>query len=71
MREVAPQQVANAGVRQQISSTTAGQDQRIDPSEIKRWATELNVPAPELRDAIENVGSLVNDVKRFLENAKS
>jgi hypothetical protein len=39
----------------------------IEPKEVKRWAKELNVPAPRLREAIRRVGPVVEDVKRFLQ----
>lgn len=43
----------------------------IDPSDIKRWAKELGVSAPTLREAINRVGAKVEDVKNFLSDANT
>jgi hypothetical protein len=40
----------------------------IDPSDIKRWAKDLGISAPTLREAINRVGAKVEDVKRFLSD---
>jgi hypothetical protein len=41
---------------------------QIAPDAVKRWARELNVPAPRLREAIRRVGPRVDAVRRFLES---
>lgn len=43
--------------------------ERIEPDQVKKWARQLNVSAPRLREAIKRVGPVVDDVKRFLESA--
>lgn len=43
--------------------------ERIEPDQVKKWARQLNVSAPQLREAIKRVGSVVRDVKRFLESS--
>jgi hypothetical protein len=43
--------------------------ERIEPDQVKKWARELNVSAPQLREAIKRVGSVVRDVKEFLESS--
>jgi hypothetical protein len=40
----------------------------IEPNEVTRWAKQLDVPAPRLREAIRRVGPIVEDVKRFLRS---
>jgi hypothetical protein len=42
---------------------------QIAPDAVKRWARELNVPAPRLREAIRRVGPRVDEVRRFLASA--
>jgi hypothetical protein len=37
-----------------------------DPLEIRWWATALNVSEQRLREAIAQVGTRVNDVRRYL-----
>jgi hypothetical protein len=41
----------------------------IEPDRVGTWARKLKVPAPRLREAIQRVGPLVNDVKEYLRTA--
>ena len=43
--------------------------ERIAPDQVTKWARELNVSAPRLREAIKRVGPVVRDVKKYLESA--
>jgi hypothetical protein len=43
--------------------------ERIEPDQVKKWARQLNVSAPQLREAIRRVGPAVRDVKQFLESS--
>lgn len=45
--------------------------EHIEPDEVQKWARQLNVPAPKLREAIKRVGPVVSDVKRFLDGASA
>ena len=38
----------------------------VEPDEVEEWARRLNVPAPKLREALQRVGPVVRDIKRFL-----
>jgi len=41
----------------------------IEPPDLQKWAKKLNVPAPRLREAIQRVGPVASDVRRYLEAA--
>lgn len=41
--------------------------EHIEPDKVTAWAKRLRVPAPKLREAIQRVGPVVSDVKKFLE----
>jgi hypothetical protein len=38
----------------------------IEPDDVDKWAHRLNVPAPKLREAMQRVGPVIRDIKRFL-----
>ena len=43
--------------------------ERIEPDQVRKWARQLDVSAPRLREAIRRVGPVVRDVKQFLESS--
>lgn len=45
--------------------------EHIEPDEVDKWARQLDVSAPRLREAIRRVGPVVRDVKEFLASARS
>jgi hypothetical protein len=55
----------------------AGEDPRghpeedIRPDEVHRWAEELNVSPEELRVAIERVGPVSSEVRKFLQQGRA
>jgi hypothetical protein len=46
-------------------------EEDIHPDEIHRWAREFGVSAEELRIAIERVGPVSSEVKKFLEAGRA
>jgi hypothetical protein len=38
----------------------------IKPPDVQKWAKKLKVPAPRLREAIQRVGPVASDVRRYL-----
>ena len=40
--------------------------ERIEPDQMKEWAKRLNISTTRLREAVQRVGPVVDDVKRFL-----
>jgi len=38
----------------------------IEPPDVQKWAKKLKVSAPRLREAIQRVGPVANDVQRYL-----
>jgi hypothetical protein len=61
-------EAGEAGLPPEQSPAAASDPDRIEPDQVKKWARQLNVSAPRLREAIKRVGPVVNDVKRFLES---
>ena len=43
--------------------------EHVEPDEVGKWARRLKVPAPKLREAMQRVGPVVRDIKRFLDGA--
>jgi hypothetical protein len=46
-------------------------EEDIRPDEVHRWAEELNVTPEELRTAIERVGPVSSEVRKFLEQGRA
>jgi hypothetical protein len=46
-------------------------EEDIKPDEIHRWAEEFQVSPEELRVAIERVGPVSSEVRKFLENGRA
>jgi Protein of unknown function (DUF2934)/Protein of unknown function (DUF3606) len=60
-----PTDISGTAVKEATNDTA--EPGRIEPDEVRRWARKLKVPAERLREAIQRVGPVVNDVKRYLE----
>jgi hypothetical protein len=43
--------------------------EHVEPDQVGKWARRLKVPAPKLREAMQRVGPVVRDIKRFLDGA--
>jgi hypothetical protein len=43
----------------------------VEPDEVDKWARRLKVPAPRLREAMQRVGPVISDIKRFLGGASA
>jgi hypothetical protein len=47
----------------------AGGGEHVEPDRVTDWAERLDVPAHRLREAIQRVGSLVEDIKQDLRDS--
>jgi hypothetical protein len=76
--EAAAQQPDGADVSSGINAAAERPDypdlneagiEHVEPDQVGKWARRLKVPAPKLREAMQRVGPVISDIKRFLGNS--
>lgn len=65
LRKPAPPHAPEPVEPVQLNDPRAPKD-RIEPDQMRQWAKRLNVNTARLREAVQRVGPVVEDVRRFL-----